>query len=371
MNRRDFAKLTAISALTLRSLPVNAANSQIRKEPDEVREVPLDPGVPLGLCNHSLRGMKPNANQLIDYAIEHKLDSVLLNSFQPLESREDVYLHSLREKAGNNDISIYIGAGSISEGSTRFSNTYGNATELLKEGIRVAVALGSPVVGCRIGNVADRYTEAGIEPRIEEVIGVMNSLRGEARDAGVKFAFENHAGDLRSEELLALIKETGTDICGALYDPGNAIWAIEDPMRALEVLGSQIICTSVRDVMLWEADDGAVFQWTAIGQGLMDYPLYVQTMATQCPGVPIHVESISNSPRPLPFLTPEFWSGFPDLRASEIVDFLNLLKRGQPIEFLDPPAGVDKKTFDINHQQLELEASLDYLRANCHVRLNS
>ena len=371
MKRRDFAKLAGISALALHSLPVIPASSQFRKEPGKAPVDPLGPRVPLGLCNHSLRRMKPNANQLIDYAIEHKLDSVLLNSFQPLESREDVYLHSLREKAGNNDISIYIGAGSISEGSTRFSNTYGNATEILKEGIRVAVALGSPVVGCRIGNVEDRYTEAGIEPRIEEVIGVMNSLRGEARDAGVKFAFENHAGDLRSEELLALIKETGTDICGALYDPGNAIWAMEDPMRAIEVLGPHIVCTSARDVMLWEADDGAVFQWTAIGQGLMDYPHYVQIMATQCPGVPLHVESISNSPRPLPFLTPEFWTGFPDLRASEIVDFLKLLRRGQPIEFLKPPEGVDQKTFDIKHQQAELESSLEYLRTHCQVGLRS
>jgi len=114
-----------------------------------------------------------------------------------------------------------------------------------------------------------------------------------------------------------------------------------------------------------------VFQWTAIGQGLMDYPLYVQTMATLCPGVPLHVESISNSPRPLPFLTPEFWGGFPDLRASEIVDFLRLLRLGQPIEFLEPPEGVDQKTFDIEHQQAELESSLDYLRKNCHVRLKS
>ena len=156
-----------------------------------------------------------------------------------------------------------------------------------------------------------------------------------------------------------------------LDDPGNAVWALEDPMRALEILGPRIICTSVRDVMLWEVGDGAVFQLTAIGQGLMDYPLYARTMARLCPGVPLHVESISNLPFPLPFLTSEFWSGFPDLHSSEIVDFLLLLRLGQPIEFLEPPAGIDKKTFDINHQQLELEASLDYLRTNCHVGLKS
>ena len=68
MNRRDFAKLAGVSALTLHSLPVISANSQSRKEPGKAGGVPLGPRVPLGVCNHSLRGTKPNADQLIDYA---------------------------------------------------------------------------------------------------------------------------------------------------------------------------------------------------------------------------------------------------------------------------------------------------------------
>ena len=84
------------------------------------------------------------------------------------------------------------------------------------------------------------------------------------------------------DELLALINETGTDICGALYDPANALWAMEDPMQALQVLGSDIICTSVRDVAIWETDEGAVFQGTAIGEGIMDYPLFSETYGKTC-----------------------------------------------------------------------------------------
>jgi hypothetical protein len=199
----------------------------------------------------------------------------------------------------------------------------------------------------------------------------MTSLRTEALDAGVKFAFENHAGDLRTEELLPLIEETGTDICGAMLDFGNAIWAMEDPINAIERLGPHILCTSARDVMLWETDDGAIMQWTAAGQGLMDFPLYVQRMAALCPGVPLAVESISNSPRPIPFLTDDFWTGFPDLSASGIVDFLKLLRQGHPLELLEPPDGVDQKTFDIRHQQSELKASLDYLRKHCNAGLRT
>ncbi len=45
-----------------------------------------------------------------------------------------------------------------------------------------------------------------------------------------RYGFENHAGDLRSEELLGLIEQVGTDVCGVMLDPGNALWAMEDPM---------------------------------------------------------------------------------------------------------------------------------------------
>jgi len=142
-------------------------------------------------------------------------------------------------------------------------------------------------------------------------------------------------------------------------------------MFALEVLGKHIICNSVRDVMVWASENGAIYQWTAIGDGLMDYKYYTKYLSENCPGVPLHVESISNSQRPIPFLKPEFWDGFPDLHASDIVDFLKLVRRGQPLEVEEPPPGTDKKTFDIQHQENELLNSLEYLRSECGAGLKS
>jgi sugar phosphate isomerase/epimerase len=363
MKRREFNKLAGLGALAMHSFPAISPATLFAAEPNQL------PRVPLGVCDHALRAMKPTADQVLDYAIEQRLDAVQLNSLRPLESRDDAYLRHLREKAAGKDIGFYLGAGSISDRSTRFRDNWGTGRELLREGIRVAAALDSPIVVCRIGTIEDRFTEGGIEPHVEAVIKTMTSLRAEALDAGVKFAFENHAGDLRTEELLPLIEETGTDICGAMLDFGNAIWAMEDPINTIERLGRNILCVSVRDVMLWETDDGATMQWTAVGDGLMDFPLYARRVAELCPGVPFAVESISNSPRPIPFLTDEFWTGFPNLPASGIADFLKMLRRGEPLEFLEPPPGVDQKTFDIQHQQSELRASLDYLKKHCHVGL--
>ena len=93
-------------------------------------------------------------------------------------------------------------------------------------------------------------------------------------------------------------------------------------MQQVQTLGKHVVCTSVRDYMVWQSEEGATFQWAAVGDGLMDVPAYVQHLATSCPGVPLFVESISNSARPIPFLQDQWWKGFPDVRAAEIADFL-------------------------------------------------
>jgi len=358
LHRRDFLRLAANSAIGL------AATGTLRAQSAAA------PRVALGLDAHSLRAMRWKAGQLIEYTARQKLDAVLLNSLNYFESLDTAHLKRLKETANSQGMRIYVGAGGISEGSVTFSKKYGGAEALLAEGIRVAQAAGSPVVNVRIGKVDDRYTKGGIEARIQEAVKVLKSLRTRAQDAGVKFGFENHAGDLRSEELLALIEQAGTDVCGVMLDPGNALWAMEDPMKQIQMLGSHVVCTSVRDYMVWESEEGAIFQWAAIGDGLMDVPAFTRHMATLCPGVPLFVESISNSPRPIPFLTADFWKGYPNLHAADLIDFLKLCRRGRPIEVVKPAPGTDAKTFERQHQHTEFERSVAYLRRHCGAGIN-
>ncbi len=318
--------------------------------------------VPLGLDAHSMRAWKWKAPQLIDFAAECRLDAVSFNSLAFFESLEEEYLRQIRDRAASHGLNIYLSAGSICENGTSFSPKYGSARELALLGIRTASILGSPVVNVRIGKLADRYLEGGIRPRMEACIGVLKSVRSQALDAGIKFGFENHAGDLRSVEVLELIEEVGTDVCGVMLDPGNSLWTMEDPMQQLRMLGKHVVCTSVRDYMVWETPDGAAFQWTAVGEGLMDVAEFVRILGESAPGVPLFVESISNAPQSVPFLTPEYWKGFPDMRASEIVDFLKLCRRGHAIEVETPPEGVDKTTFDRASQRREFLKSIENLR---------
>lgn len=354
MNRREFSKIAALGAFAFQSFP--AAANLVKQENAGSLQIPL------GVGNHSLRAMRPNAQELLEFAIKNKLDSVQFNTLKPFESLEEKDLTKLKKLAKSNDISIYVGVGSISEKSVSFSDSYGDARSLVAEGISVAKVLGSPILGVRIGLLDDRYTKGGIKPKMDEVAQLMRSFKGPIADANIKFAFENHAGDMRSEELLELIDQTGSNICGAFYDPGNAIYAMEDPKLAMIALGEHIICSQARDVVIWPTDDGATFQWTAIGEGMMDFRFYTEFLSKNCPGVPIHIETISDSPRPIPYLKDEYWEGFPDLKASGIVDFLKLARMGHPIEVAIAPTGVDKKTFEMECQKNDLLKSIDYLR---------
>jgi sugar phosphate isomerase/epimerase len=365
MKRREFARMAGLSTLAASTIP-SLTSSMVSRGAFAGSK-----GVPLGVANHSLRAMRPNATELIQYAIEHRLDSVQYNTLTVFESFEDDYLAKIKKLAHANDISIYVGVGSICVSSQQFNDRYGDPATLLKTGIKVARALESPIVGVRIGNLVDRYSEGGIQPKIEQVVKLMKSMRGPVLDAGIKFAFENHAGDMRSEELLVLIDETGTDICGAFFDPGNAIYAMEDPRVAMKAVGKHILCSQARDVMIWATDEGATFQWTAAGEGLMDFKHYVQFLSENCPGVPIQIETISNSPRPVPYLRSDYWEGFPDLPASGIVDFLKMVRMGHPIKVAEAPAGTDKKAFDVENQKNELLKTIRYLREECGAGVKS
>ncbi len=318
----------------------------------------------LGLDGHSMRGMKWTAKPQIEYAASQKLGAVLLNGFHYFESLDEAHLKEIKAIADSKGVQIRIGCGGISQGASSFKPTHGSPEEAAILGIRVAKALGSPTVNCRIGAIADRYTPGGIRARIAEVVATLKAIKPRAQDAGLKFAFENHAGDTRSEEVLDLIHEAGTDFCGVMLDPGNALWAMEDPMEQLEKLGKHVLCSSIRDYTVWPSDKGAMFQWTVVGEGLMDVPLYLKRFAELCPGAPFFVETISNEARPIPFLTDEFLAGFPGLKVADIASFLKLTRRGAPPEILKAPAGANPKTFDQELQKAEFEKSIATLRAH-------
>jgi sugar phosphate isomerase/epimerase len=180
----------------------------------------------------------------------------------------------------------------------------------------------------------------------------------------LKIAIENHAGDMQAWELVSLIREAGEHFVGATMDPGNAAWTMEDPMVNLEVLGPYTVTTGIRDVAIWETDNGATTMWTNMGQGLIDWPKYFQRFQQLCPKTPFVLEIISYKwSNESQYLKPEYWSRFPQARAHEFARFVALAKRGRKYE-IPPgrPTGPSSKELEQAQQKFDLEESLEFCR---------
>jgi 3-oxoisoapionate decarboxylase len=318
--------------------------------------------IKLGFDNFSIRAFGWKAPRLLDYAASVKVDSMFFSDLDVYENHGDPYLKEIKAKADGLGLEIHAGTGSICPTSKTFSNRFGTAEEHLALAIRVAKALGSPVVRCYLGNAEDRKSEGGIEARIRDTVKVCRAVRGRALEAGVKIAVENHAGDMQAWELVGLIEEAGRDYVGATLDSGNATWTLEDPLLNLEILGPYAATTGIRDSAVWESADGAMVQWTAMGDGQVDFPRYVKRFAELCPGVPVQLEIISGFARPYPYLREDFWKPYQKVRAHEFARFVALAKAGRPRQPYQAPPGKDKKLAEQEYQQAELERSLKYCK---------
>ena len=173
---------------------------------------------------------------------------------------------------------------------------------------------------------------------------------------------ENHAGDMQAWELVTLIEEAGKDFVGANIDSGNAAWTLEDPLENLEILGPYVVTTSLRDSAIWEYADGAKVQWTAMGDGDVDLKTYFAKFAALCPGVPVHIETISGFNREIAYLKEDFWKVWPKARAKDFARFVALAKKGQPREPWKAPESQDRKLAEQEYQKGEIERSIRFCK---------
>lgn len=318
--------------------------------------------IKLGFDNFSIRAMGWNASQLLDYAGEQKIDTILLSNLGVYESFEAGHLKSLKEKADSLGVEIHAGTNSICPTSNSWNDQYGNAQKHLELCFKVAKALGSPVVRCYLGNRGDREGDGGIYPHIEKTVEVCKSVKSQALDLGIKIAIENHAGDLQAWELAELIQAAGKDYVGATLDSGNATWTIEAPLASLEILGPYAVSTGIRDSAVWETGNGASVAWTAMGDGSVDWNAYLDRYEELCPGVPFILEIINTGPREFNYLEQEFWKTYPRGRAADLARFIALAKTGSPATIPpDRPGGEGEEAQKLQ-QRYDLERSLNYSR---------
>src|ERR1022692_3786589 len=351
MRRRTFLQTLPLAAAAAAAPPAG--------------EVP----VKLGFDSYSVRAFKWKAPQLLEYAAGLKLDTIQFSDLADYESHDPAYLEKVKDQAARLNIAIDSGMGCICPSSKAFSKDGPPARDRLLEGLRIAKGVGATAMRCYMGTTADRLGEPGIEAHMANTISLFTSVRPEALDMGVKIAIENHAGDMQAREVKTIIEESGKDFVASCLDTGNPMWVVEDPMVSLEVLAPYVVTSHIRDSVVYEHPRGASAQWTALGDGSIDFHKFMGRYRELCPNAAMQLEIITGRPpQVLPYLEPDFWKAFPKAKASEFARFVALARSGHPFTgFMVVEDGVAEPLPEFTaalreQQRLDLERSLEYAK---------
>jgi sugar phosphate isomerase/epimerase len=290
----------------------------------------------LGLDTYSLRAQGWTAFQQLDFCAAHGVRVAHFSEPRLIGSLERPHLEAVRAYADARGIALEIGMLSFCPSSGIFDAAQGTADQQLGRVVDAAVIVGSPLVRCVVGNAFDRRTPGGIARHIDEALTVLRRMRSRVTDAGVKIAVENHSGDMQARELKALVEAAGTDYVGVCIDSGNASWAIEDPHLTLETLAPYVLTSHMRDSAVWNSADGAVAQWTRMGDGNVDLAKYIRSYVERCPGRAVSLELIMHRQRVFDYRDPGFWSAYRETPAWEFARFLARADRGTARPAVDP-----------------------------------
>lgn len=286
----------------------------------------------LGIDSYSLRWQGWDAFQFLDHAAGLGLDNVQFSERGNLASHEAGYLRELKGYADKLGLKIEIGMGSFDRHSATFRPEFGSAEQQLADMLRVASAVGSPVMRCFLGNQDDRIGAVPFAEHLDECVRTLQAVAPLARELGIKIAVENHGGvDLLARELVALVERAGADYVGVCLDTGNPAYAAEDPLLATEILAPYVVTSHVRDTRVWATPEGAMAQWAPLGEGDVALERIMAILAEQAPAAPINLEIITGWPAAaLPYFdaASDFWDRFPDMPARDFARFVALAQGG-------------------------------------------
>ena len=311
-----------------------------------------------GIDLFSIRSSGWTPFQYLDYSAKWKAKVVHFSEIRFMNSLEPEHLRKVRAHAESLGIEIELGMRSICPTSKAFDAAAGTAEQQLGRMIDSAKIVGSKIVRCFLGTMADRGNgkpgSPTIEENIENTVKVLRAVKSHAVDVGIKIAVENHAGDMQGRELKSLIEAAGPDFVGAVIDTGNPLWALEDPHVTLEALAPYVLSSHVRDSIVWRVPEGAAMRWVRMGEGNIDIDGFVRKYAERCPGKALSMEIIVIPPRVFPFYKPEFWEGYRNVPAWNFSRFLAIAESGKPSAA--PPKPADAAA----QEREDLEASIHY-----------
>jgi sugar phosphate isomerase/epimerase len=322
--------------------------------------------MPLGYNTYCLRSMNWNDAQLLQFAVDQKLDAIFLQDTRDPRAMDPAHWPQVKARAAELGLRLETGGGAILPNNPA---EFTAKVEGLRTQITRAKALGSPVVRCLFAGMRSQLPPGTIEQHIETMVRLMRAVRSQVLDAGLKLAVEVHK-DLQAWEFKMFLDEVGTDFVGIYLDTGNPVFVLEHPLTTIETLGPYTVTLHLRDSVVYEHPRGVAVHWVALGEGVVDFREILARARQLCPDVHVYVKPITGRPAEvIPYLEQDFWKAYPAARSKDLARFLTLAKRGVPYD--KPVVNEDLlgRTMPdyllpaIQHQQMDhMQRSLDYAR---------
>jgi sugar phosphate isomerase/epimerase len=161
---------------------------------------------------------------------------------------------------------------------------------------------------------------------------------------------ENHK-DWTTDELVALMKLYGSEYFGVCLDTGNSISLLDDPMDVVARLAPYAVSTHIKDMAVKEYPEGFLLAEVPMGEGMLDMPAILGTIAKARPRTKFTLEMITRNPLKVPCLTGKYWVTLPQRNGKFLARTLTMVRTHPPRSPLPEPESMDPST----HRQLEEE----------------
>jgi sugar phosphate isomerase/epimerase len=284
---------------------------------------------PIGLNTYCLRAFRWPDLKLLEYAASLKLDAVFLQDSLDPGINDPAHWREVKDAAKRLGLHLETGTGAS---LPRNLDDIQPSVTLLKNAVKRAAAMGSPLVRTLIASDREHLPKAPVAKIMDTMIKTLRAVRTETMDAGLKIAIENHK-DLLCWETRQVIEGAGTDFVGSYMDTGNPVFVMEDPMETVETLGPVAVTFHLRDSVIYEKPNGAAVQWVPLGEGVVDFKKIVARAMELCPHVYVYIKPITGRPpATMAYLDREFMRNWQDLKGSTLARFMSLAKNGHPYE---------------------------------------
>lgn len=262
-----------------------------------------------------------------------------------IDGLDEAELKRLRDRARDLDVLLEVHGGYAGRGD--FEKT-----------IRSAAAIGARVVGCSFGMMlrpGKIATLAAWDEHVAKCRARLEELGAMAGSHGIKIGVENHL-DFTVEELRDLIKSLKTPNVGVLFDVGNTLGTLDDPIGAADLLGPLTLATHYKDFAVVENAGGFQLTMVPLGSGSLQLPAITQRLVRHvAPDVAFSIEMMNGQQLQIDWLEDPFWTPFRNKTARQVAATLRHI-RSKPIVQADfiPQTEVDKLPHDA-HIKLEAD----------------